>query len=108
MNQVVITNWKDTTFLLVYEEGNLVECHPIAKNTSLRIGNVYIGRVERVVKNIQSAFIRLDADHVGYLPLNDKPALILNRTLPKGLSSIAENDRILVLVEQEPQKMKQA
>ena len=108
MNQVVITNWKDTTFLLVYEEGNLVECHPIAKNTSLRIGNVYIGRVERVVKNIQSAFIRLDADHVGYLPLNDKPALILNRTLPKGLSSIAENDRILVQVEQEPQKMKQA
>lgn len=108
MNQSVITKWRDIIFLLVYEEGRLVECHPVARDTALRIGNVYIGRVEKVVKNIQSAFIRLDADHVGYLPLDDKPALILNRTLPKGLPSIAENDQILVQVEQEPQKMKQA
>lgn len=108
MNQVVITKWRDTVFLLIYEEGCLAECHPIAGDSSLKIGNIYIGRVEKVVKNIQSAFIRLDTDHVGYLPLNDKPALILNRTLPKGLPSIAENDLILVQVEQEPQKMKQA
>ncbi len=108
MNQVVITKWKNTKFLLIYEDDKLAECHPIIEDTSLRIGNIYIGRVEKVVKNIQSAFIRLDQDHVGYLPLNDKPALILNRTLPKGLPSIAENDLILVQVEQESQKMKQA
>ena len=108
MNRVVITKWNNRILYLVYEDSVLVECHPISDDTSLRIGNIYIGRVEKVVKNIQSAFIRLDQDHVGYLPLNDKPALVLNRTLPKGLPSIAENDLILVQVEQEPQKMKQA
>ena len=108
MNQAVITQVNSQRFLLIYEEEVLVECHPLQEEQSLRLGNIYIGRVEKVVKNIQSAFIRLDADNVGYLPLNDKPAIILNRQLPKGLPSIAEGDRILVQVEQEPQKLKQA
>ena len=108
MNQAVITQFNHISFLLIYEEDELVECHPLMEEQSLQIGNIYIGRVEKVVKNIQSAFIRLDKEHVGYLPLNDKPAMILNRKLPKGLPSIAENDLILVQVEQEPQKMKQA
>lgn len=108
MNQAVITQFHNISCLLIYEENELVEFHPLMEAQSLQIGNIYIGRVEKVVKNIRSAFIRLDKEHVGYLPLNDKPAKILNRTLPKGLPSIAENDLILVQVEQEPQKMKQA
>lgn len=108
MNRAVITQFNNTIFLLIYEENELTECHPLQEKQSLQIGNIYIGRVEKVVKNIQSAFIRLDDEHVGYLPLNDKPAVVLNRQLPKGLPSIAENDLILVQVEQEPQKMKQA
>lgn len=108
MNRAVITQLNRTLFLLIYEENELVECHPLQEKQAFQIGNIYIGRVEKVVKNIQSAFIRLDEEHVGYLPLNDKPAVVLNRQLPKGLPSIAENDLILVQVEQEPQKMKQA
>lgn len=108
MTKVVITQWNNQRFLLIYEDNELVEFHPLQMESTLQINNIYIGRVEKVVKNIQSAFIRLDSDNVGYLPLNDKPALVLNRRLPKGLSSIAEGDKILVQVEQEPQKMKQA
>lgn len=108
MNKAVITKLNNQTFLLIYEDEVFVECHPLMNDKSLQIGDIYIGRVEKVVKNIQSAFIRLDKENVGYLPLNDRPALVLNRNLPKGLPSIAENDIILVQVEQEPQKMKQA
>lgn len=108
MTRAVITTCNNIQYLLIYEENNLAECHPLISNDSFHIGNIYIGRVEKVVKNIQSAFIRLDEDHVGYLPLNDKPAMVLNRTLPKGLPSIAEGDKVLVQVEQEALKMKQA
>ncbi len=108
MTQAIITQLNNQRFLLIYEENELVECHPLREEHSMQIGNIYIGRVEKVVKNIQSAFIRLDADNVGYLPLNDKSAFVLNRKLPKGLPSIAEGDKVLVQVEQEPQKMKQA
>lgn len=108
MTQAVITQLNNRRFLLIYEENELVECHPLQEEHAMQIGNIYIGRVEKVVKNIQSAFVRLDAEHVGYLPLNDKPAFVLNRKLPKGLPSIAEGDKVLVQVEQEPQKMKQA
>lgn len=108
MTRAVITTCNNIQYLLIYEENNLAECHPLISNDTCQIGNIYIGRVEKVVKNIQSAFIRLDEDHVGYLPLNDKPAMVLNRTLPKGLPSIAEGDKVLVQVEQEALKMKQA
>lgn len=108
MTRAVITECNNIQYLLIYEENSLVECHPLISNDSFQIGNIYIGRVEKLVKNIQSAFIRLDEDHVGYLPLNDKPAMVLNRTLPKGLPSIAEGDKVLVQVEQEALKMKQA
>ncbi len=108
MTQAIITQLNNRRFLLIYEENELVECHPLQEEHAMQIGNIYIGRVEKVVKNIQSAFVRLDAEHVGYLPLNDKPAFVLNRKLPKGLPSIAEGDKVLVQVEQEPQKMKQA
>ncbi|MBO5468268.1 MAG: ribonuclease E/G [Lachnospiraceae bacterium] len=108
MTRAVITTCNNIQYLLIYEDNNLTECHPLINNNSIQIGNIYIGRVEKVVKNIQSAFIRLDEDHIGYLPLNDKSARVLNRTLPKGLPSIAEGDKILVQVEQEALKMKQA
>lgn len=108
MNKAVITNVNDITFLWIYEDDLLVECHPLTEKQEIRIGDIFIGRVEKVVKNIRSAFIRLDSEHVGYLPLDDSPYHVLNRTLPKGLPSIAENDLILVQVTQEPQKMKQA
>ena len=108
MVRAVITEVNRIRFLFLYENDRLAECHPFTGDAALRIGSIYIGRVEKVVKNIQSAFIRLGGEHSGYLPLNDKPAVILNRKLPKGLASIAEGDLILVQVEQEPQKMKQA
>ncbi len=108
MTRTVITECNDIRYLLIYEENILVECHLLMKDNALQIGDIYIGRVEKTVKNIQSAFVRLDEKHVGYLPLDDKPAKILNRTLPKGLPSIAECDKVLVQVEQEPLKLKQA
>ena len=108
MTRIVITQYNNIRYLLIYEENGLAECHPLAKDNALQIGNIYIGRVEKTVKNIQSAFVRLDEKHVGYLPLDDKPAKILNRALPKGLPSIAECDKVLVQVEQEPLKLKQA
>lgn len=108
MNKAVITKVNETNFLWIYEDDRLVECHPLNQNQDMKIGDIYIGRVEKVVKNIQSAFIRLDSNNVGYLPLDDKPYIVLNRKLPKGLPSIAESDLILVQVTQEPLKMKQA
>ncbi|MGN0439036.1 MAG: ribonuclease E/G [Lachnospiraceae bacterium] len=108
MNKAIITKTNDITFLWIFEDEQVVECHPLTRNNGIKIGDIFIGRVEKVVKNIQSAFIRLDEENVGYLPLDDKPCMVLNRNLPKGLPSIAENDYVLVQVTGEPQKMKQA
>ena len=108
MNRVIITQLNEVKYLLVYEDDVLVECHPQAEDAVINIGDIYLGRVSKKLKNIESAFISLDDGNMGYLPLDSKPAKVLNRTLPGGLSTIAENDIILVQVTQLAQKMKQA
>lgn len=108
MNKAVITTLNHHIFLWIYEDDLLVECHPLNMNPTLQVGDIYIGRIEKVVKNIQAAFVKLDKEQVGYLPLDKGSCRVLNRTLPKGLISIAENDTVLVQIEQEPLKLKQA
>ncbi|MCR5702906.1 MAG: ribonuclease E/G [Lachnospiraceae bacterium] len=107
MNRIIITQLNDIKYLLVYEDDVLVECHPLEEN-DLQIGNIYLGRVQKKVKNINAAFVMLDGEDVGYLPLDNRPYIVTNRQLPNGLPSIAESDIILVQVEQEPIKLKQA
>ncbi len=108
MNKAVITTLNHHILLWIYEDDLLVECHPLNMNSTLQVGDIYIGRIEKVVKNIQAAFVKLDKEQVGYLPLDKGFCRVLNRTLPKGLTSIAENDTVLVQIEQEPLKLKQA
>jgi len=108
MTKAIITEVDNIRFLFIYENDILVECHPLKDTRGAKVGDIYLGRVDKVLKNIQSAFIQLDEENIGYLPLDDSTAFITNRQLPKGLPSISQNDYVLVQVETESHKKKQA
>lgn len=61
-----------------------------------QIGSIYIGKIQKIVKNIQAAFVEIAADTICYLPLNELDT-------PKK-----EGDQILVQIIQEAAKTKQA
>ena len=61
-----------------------------------QIGSIYIGKIQKIVKNIQAAFVEIAADTICYLPLNELDS-------PKK-----EGDQILVQIIQEAAKTKQA
>jgi ribonuclease G len=61
-----------------------------------QIGSIYIGKIQKIVKNIQAAFVEIAADIICYLPLNELDT-------PKK-----EGDQILVQIIQEAAKTKQA
>jgi len=54
----------------IIEEGLLVDLIIERENRSSLIGNIYLGRVERVIKGIGAAFIDLGGRKSGFLPLN--------------------------------------
>lgn len=70
-----------------------------------RIGNIYVGKVKKVVKNIQAAFIDIGEKCQGYLPLSDLTApFFLNRRSNKKI--LVEGDELLVQIQKDAIKTK--
>lgn len=59
------------------------------------VGNIYIGYVKDVVKNINAAFIEFGNDLKGYYSLNDNSPFFLN---VKNNNKVCQGDKILVQV----------
>ena len=75
----------------------------VAENTP-KIGDIYVGRVKDVVKNINAAFIEFEKNVVGYYSLieNHTP-VFLNK---KNTNKLCEGDTILVQIKKEAVKTK--
>lgn len=74
------------------------------ENPSL-VGNIYIGHVRDVVKNIEASFVELSPDVLGYLPLKQIQPVFTGR---KNTEKICEGDNLLVQVVKDANKTKDA
>lgn len=108
MRKLVITTFSDKITAVTFEEGKPSLINVYDKNDSDReaalLGNVYIGRVRNVVKNINSAFIEIAKDVVCYYSLDDNTQHhFLNRKNP---DKVCQGDLMLVQVSKEAIKTK--
>lgn len=87
-----------------YEDGHLTELSLISKEQGSLLGNIYVGRVKNIVKNIQAAFVEIEQGVLCYLPLEDVKMPIY--TKPKKQECLAEGDELLVQVCREAVKTK--
>lgn len=70
------------------------------------LGNIYIGRVENVVKNLNAAFIKISSDQNCYLSFDDLKNPIFTRKL-SSKKTLAAGDELLVQVSREALKTKE-
>lgn len=69
-------------------------------------GNIYLGRVDHIVKNLNAAFVRYSEDKIGYLPMdNINKACVINRSLA-DTDKLRAQDEIIVQVDSEAIKTK--
>lgn len=70
------------------------------------LGNLYIGRVENVVKNLNAAFIRISPEQVCYYSMDDyKQPLFTKKISPK--KPLVEGEELVVQVSREALKTKE-
>lgn len=70
------------------------------------IGNVYLGRIDHIVKNINAAFVRYSDDEIGYLPMDSiNKTCVINRKLSAS-DKLHAQDEIIVQVQTEAIKTK--
>ncbi|NLC33430.1 MAG: hypothetical protein GX781_09065 [Clostridiales bacterium] len=59
--------------IALLEDGQLLEYHQSADAGQIKAEEIYLGRITRVMKNLQAAFVRLTAGQDGFLPFNEIP-----------------------------------
>ena len=104
--ELVITGYpKDRILYAYYEADQLTELAVGGRDDGqVRIGDIYVGKVQTVVKNIRAAFIDVGGKKVGYYPMDEYPAEVYREIVHRD--KLASGDEILVQVARENQKTK--
>ena len=101
----IITDINNKIFCCIYTSDNT--CHYLKPlDSGSVVGNIYVGRVENVVKNINAAFIEIEDKQKCYYSIPDNKAPIFFNK--KNNPAVCQGDRILVKVITEPLKTKPA
>lgn len=90
---------------LLDEKDHLLEIHPHSEEINSLVGNIYLGRVMNIVKNIQAAFIHIGLKENVYLSL-ENTTKVYTPTGLKQPSSLKQGDLILVQVIKDAHKTK--
>ena len=109
LNKVVITHLDNeiiapSTVMVFYKDDAITDfsCH-YDENKSL-VGNIYLGYVKDIAKNINAAFIEIADGIKGYLPLEEtKYAVFANN---KNTDKLCQGDKIIVQVAKDAMKTK--
>ncbi len=108
-NKLIITDYKGQIASLLLENGKPVQISLEPRNSGPSLGNIYVGRVQKIVKNIDAAFIRISPELTGYYSLTDNRRHWIRRS---GQSQSAqegplkEGDEVLVQIAREAVKTK--
>lgn len=104
MSNLVITELGSTLVAAGYQEGKPLWFECRRKDELSILGNIYVGKVINIVKNIQAAFVQIEDGIVCYYSLKENPEPIYIKK--SGGSELVQGDEILVQVEKEALKTK--
>lgn len=105
MRELLITYYKDKKTILLLEDGNLVEKYEDDKKQLIE-GNIYVGKVQNILKGLQSAFVNIGERKNAFIHLKDvlpkKDTNIVNDFEKNNIEEIIKTgDKIVVEVKRE-------
>ena len=102
--QYLMTRREGKIFSFLLQNKKAVEIHCDEEENASCLGNVYIGKIKNIAKNIQAAFVEIAPGEVCYLPLEDLKEPVYTK---KGSSRLPQaGDELLVQINREKIKGK--
>lgn len=103
MCEVITSNYNDKPVVAAYLDNKLQYLSVATRNT---LDNIYLCRVDNIVKNLNSAFVRFEEDENGYVPLKSiTPAVVAGRDF-SDKDSIRAGDELILQISSESVKTK--
>ncbi len=107
MSQILVINKNNRYISATVDDFDIKELNISTtgkEDISFNLGDIIVGRVENVVKNISSCFVEIFPGIKAYLALSEKMPLIYTNGKQGGMP--VQNDLILVQIKKEPTKTK--
>ncbi|MFR5602294.1 MAG: ribonuclease E/G [Lachnospiraceae bacterium] len=104
MNKLIVTQWNNRILTALISHGKAVRLDLESRERQSILGNIYIGKVKNIVKNIDAAFVDLGGGQMGYYSISQNPIHIHSI---RGFSeTLKAGDEILVQVSRDAVKTK--
>jgi len=104
LNKLIITRWNGSVITLLQSGKETVSVNIEPEENQSVLGNIYIGKVNHIVKNINAAFVDIGGGQMGYLSLSDANILFVDQRPYNG--KLRQGDEIIVQVERDAVKTK--
>lgn len=106
MNKIIITKWQEQVLTCMIGPEGITQFQLEPKEEQSILGNIYIGKVKNIVKNINSAFIDLGSGLTAYYSLTENKTHHFTKSNPNGNGQLHEGDEIIVQVSKDAMKTK--
>lgn len=104
--KLIFTEYRGRQCALLLRGGRVLAASFFSEHDPSTIGAVYVGKIKNVAKNIDACFVEIEQREICFLPLKKATSPFLINRIYDG--RLLEGDEILVQVEREAQKTKQA
>lgn len=101
LNKLIITRWNERILTALVSGKEIIELG--LEDASSILGNIYIGKVKKIVKNLNSAFVDFAEGRTGYYSLTDNKVTLFADGRERNLR---EGDEIIVQVAKDAVKTK--
>ena len=98
-NRLIITKQKNYIISSFFEGKDMVQINMEQEETETLLGNIYLGKVKNIVKNINAAFVELSGGVMAYLSLNENKNPIFANAKKNTLIQIGDEIIVQVLKE---------
>lgn len=105
-SRILVTKKDDRILTIKIEDNKIVSIQAESAESAGILGNVYVGKVRNVVKNINAAFVEFREGEMGYLSLKKYSDSIHTDGVPYQEGRVLIGDEIIVQVEREAVKTK--
>lgn len=103
-SRLIITKQQNRIISSLFEEDDLVQINVATGNSESLLGNIYIGKVKNIVKNINAAFVEIEKGIMCYYSLDDNKNPIFTNS--KKNNNVNIGDEIIVQISKENIKTK--
>lgn len=104
--ELLVTRRENRILSICAEDGKIIQIQADPVDQDSILGNIYVGKVRNVVKNINAAFVEYQKGQMGYLSLNTAYLPLHTDGVPYQPGRVCIGDEIIVQITREAVKTK--